>query len=106
MNPQNPSKPVMDVSAPRPSQQPQAVTAAPRPNETIGVQPAPPSSEPEKSATSIPQAPSKPVAAKKDKNLPAEHKSGAPVGVITAAVLVMMLLSAAAVVVYITSQTA
>lgn len=102
MNPQTSSKPVMDVSAPRPLQQP--VATPPRPDEPMGVKPAPPSSEPEKPAiATVPQVPAK--AANKTK-LPEDHKPGAPVGVITAAVLVMMLLSAAAVIVYVTSQTA
>lgn len=103
MNPTNPSKPVMDVSAPRSPQPP--VADAPRP-EPMGVKPAPPSSEPAHPvATPAPlEMPAK--AAPKTKNVPLEHKTGAPVGVITVAVLVMMLLSAAAVIVYVTSQTA
>lgn len=90
----------MDVSAPRPSQSP----AASAPDE-IAVRPAPLTTEPPKTpqssqaATPVKEKPSIPLEAPKP-------RSGAPVGVITVAVLVMMVLSAAAIIVYATSQTA
>ena len=92
----------MDVSAPRPLQ---SATTPLNAVDPIAVRPAPRTMELPKSA---------PVAsAKPQQNHPQEQpaatthpQSGAPVGVITVAVLVMMLLSAAAVIVYATSQTA
>lgn len=96
MNPQNSSKPVMDVSAPRSMQSvavPQATTE----------QVAPPVEAPNPEPTPSQVAP-KP----RQPEVPADRqpKPSAPVGVITVAVLMMMLLSAAAVIVYATSQTA
>lgn len=101
MNPQSATKPVMDISAPR--AQAQTIATPPASSSQIPVESAPFNPEPAKPAVPAnqehpthTQAPSKPLPA----------KSGAPVGVITVAVLVMMLLSAAAVIVYATSQTA
>ncbi len=98
MNPQTLSKPVMDVSAPRPMQQPPAAADA------IAVQPAPATNTTTGQPKVTPVAP----AAKQEvqQKAPVPHKpSGAPVGVITVTVLVMMVLSAAAVIVYVTSST-
>ncbi|MGH7158026.1 MAG: hypothetical protein ACREGD_03045 [Candidatus Saccharimonadales bacterium] len=85
----------MDVSAPRPPASPV--------RDALPVRPAPLSAEPPKAPQQLPAAP---VKAANPRPQPAPPRSGAPVGVITIAVLAMMLLSAAAVVVYATSQTA
>lgn len=101
MNPQTLSKPVMDVSAPRPMQQPPAAADA------IAVQPAPAvATAPGQPKTTPVAAPaSKPEAERPQANVH-RQPSGAPVGVITVALLAMMVLSAAAVIVYVTSNTA
>lgn len=108
MNPNVSSKPVMDVSAPRPLQQPTApapgagaIAVQPAPLSSFTAEPARPKAKPE--AAPVPLPPLKPEARLPQVDQP---KTGAPVGVITVAVLVMMLLSASAVIVYVTSQTA
>lgn len=90
----------MDVSAPRPLQQSVAVEAGQLP-----VRPAPMATSSKASEQQRTEV------APKTKSVNQSHeavqsRTGAPVGVITVAVLAMMLLSAAAVVVYATSQTA
>lgn len=90
----------MDVSAPRPSQQPVAVEPG-----QVAVRPAPMATLPKASEQSPVETAPKVKPAIHAREAVRAH-SGAPVGVITIAVLAMMLLSAAAVVVYATSQTA
>ncbi len=108
MNPQAPSKPVMDVSAPR-----QVASQTPQPASPVSsqlpVRPAPiadnapPAVAPVAANQAIQQS------ARPQNKQPARAavlpQSSAPTGVITIAVLVMMALSALAVVVYMTSQS-
>ncbi len=86
----------MDVSAPRSTQ----VLATPPP---IAEQTSVPATKPNQEPIPSQAVPQTLVA---EAPVAQQPKSGAPVGVITVAVLMMMLLSAAAVIVYATSQTA
>lgn len=91
----------MDVSAPRPSQSP----ATPTTSDQIAVRPAPLTAEVPKTSPPAQSAAATQKTKPDVQREAAKPRSGAPVGVITVAVLAMMILSAAAVIVYATSQT-